>query len=118
MEIPWRDLLIKLQVMNASPAPHALRSEEWDEIAALAIVREGWGFYGAETGRDLSSIAYGARFEFTSGGPGYSGDLYFVQGDALGIAPVLFIRDTTGELRPSSYWCTEGGHEVWALDGQ
>ena len=79
--------------MITSNAPHALTPAEWDEIAALDVVREGWGFYGAESGRELASVTYASRFNFSSGGPGYSGELYVILGDALGVPPLMLIRD-------------------------
>ena len=41
----------------------------------------------------------GARFNFESGGPGYFGDLYVLQGDAITEAkPMVLRRDGAGHL--------------------
>jgi hypothetical protein len=38
-------------------------------------------------------MAYGVKFAFHSGSPGYVGDLYILQGDCLtGDPPCVFIR--------------------------
>ncbi len=38
--------------------------------------------------------SYCVKFDFVSGGPGYCGDLFIIQGDALSEAPpVSLIRD-------------------------
>ena len=37
-------------------------------------------------------MAYGAKVDFVSGGPGYVGDSYVLQGDALG-EPLSLIRE-------------------------
>ncbi len=42
---------------------------------------------------------YGAKFDFQSGGPSYSGDLYILQGDMLtGDPPVVLTRNYAGKL--------------------
>jgi hypothetical protein len=57
----------------------------------LPEVRESWGLEGDETPAEFSEIAYGARVDFVSGGPGYVGDLYILCGDALD-EPLTLIR--------------------------
>lgn len=65
----------------------------------LPAVREAWGLGGDADTDDFSSRVYGARFSFVSGGPGYVGDLFVLQGDALSEArPMLLRRDQKGQL--------------------
>jgi len=90
--------------------PHSLRPEEWDEIAALDIVREAWGLNALtaddpKPGTQLSTLAYGARFDFVSGGPGYAGDLFFIHDDAFGGPPLVLVRDVAGKLETGPYHC-------------
>lgn len=79
--------------------PHNLTDAEWSEVAAIPAVREAWGL---EEGRDpleFASLVYGAKFQFVSGGPGYVGDIYILQGDALTeVAPMVLRRDGDGRL--------------------
>jgi hypothetical protein len=73
--------------------PYALSKAEWREIANLPDVREAWGL-NEETGEDFAEIAYGVKFKFVSGHPGYIGDLYILQGDTLtDDPPWQFIRE-------------------------
>ena len=65
--------------------------EEWKEIMEVPEVKESWGLSGDETPEEFGEIAYGAKFDFVSGGPGYVGDLYILCGDALG-EPLTLIR--------------------------
>ena len=47
----------------------------------------------------LGDAVYAVKFRFHSGCPGYVGDLYILQGDALtGDPPVTLIRDAGGRL--------------------
>jgi hypothetical protein len=75
---------------NTDPFP--LSPKEWDDIAAIRDVRENWGLDTNENGLALADRAYGARFNFVSGMPGYCGDLYVVSGDALSAPPMMLIR--------------------------
>lgn len=44
-------------------------------------------------------IVYGAKFNFISGGPGYVGDLYLLQGNAITeVPPMVLRRDREGRL--------------------
>jgi hypothetical protein len=64
---------------------------EWGEIIQVPEIREGWGLEKDATVEDLKSMVYGVKFDFKSGSPGYVGDLYILQDDALQ-APLVFIR--------------------------
>ena len=61
---------------------------------AVPAVKESWGLTGDETPEEFAAMAYGAKFDFVSGGPGYVGDLYILCGDALG-EPFTLIRRGT-----------------------
>lgn len=96
--------------MSTSTAPRALRAEEWEEIAALDFVRDAWGLEAAATdgrtgGQQLSEATYGAHFDFVSGGPGFSGDLYSLHDDAMGGPPLVLIRTREGGLVTAPYHC-------------
>ena len=73
--------------------PHELTTEEWREVIALPVVRECWGLDDGTTPEEFSKMAYGVRFDFVSGGPGYVGDLYILSGDAIGEPLSLVRRD-------------------------
>lgn len=62
----------------------------------IPSIKESWGFEGDETPEHFAELAYGVRFDFVSGGPGYVGELYLVHGDALGEPMTLIRKD--GEL--------------------
>ncbi len=80
--------------------PYKLTAKEWEEIAALESVREQWGGDGITP----DEFAYGVRFNFMSGSPGYVGDLYILQSDHLtGDAPMILTRDKSGRLS-LDYW--------------
>ena len=76
--------------------PHALTSEQITEIAQMKEIREMWG---AATVDDMQQIlrtgAYATHFDFTSGGPGYCGDLFILTGDCLE-EPVVITRSNGG----------------------
>jgi hypothetical protein len=74
-----------------SNKPHDVTPEEWKEIIALPVVRKCWGLNDETTPMEFAEMAYGVRFDFISGGPGYVGDLYILSGDALG-GPLTIIR--------------------------
>ncbi len=74
-----------------NPNPHKLTTAEWRELGSLPVVRESWGLAEEQDPRDLATLAYGAKFDFVSGSPGYVGDIYVLQGDALG-EPMVFRR--------------------------
>lgn len=79
------------------PNPHNLTEAEWRELGSLLVIRESWGLEDDQDSLDLASLAYGARFNFVSGSPGHVGDLYVLQGDALG-EPMVLRRDENGHL--------------------
>jgi hypothetical protein len=70
--------------------PQEISMKEWKEIMQLPVVRDSWGL-DDETPEEFANMAYGAKFDFVSGGPGYVGDLYVLHGDALG-EPLTLIR--------------------------
>ncbi len=79
--------------------PQTITEAEWKEFAALPEVREAWGLEDDADPTEFASIVYGARFHFVSGGPGYVGDIYILQGDALTeVGPMVFRRDHQGRL--------------------
>ena len=100
--VPW-------PCMNTTP--HPVRPEEWDELAAVAAIREAWGLRPDDGGPDLQTVAYAARFDFATGGPGYIGDLFLVHDDAFGGPPVAVARNRDGELY------VVGGDYFWSPDG-
>ena len=74
--------------------PFVLTRSEWDEIGAMKTIRKAWG---VAPGEDFATFAkdniYAAKFHFIAGSPGYCGDLFILQGDALTEdAPVMLTR--------------------------
>jgi hypothetical protein len=80
--------------------PKTISDAEWRELMALREVREGWGLEDDWSVEDFKSLVYAAKFDYITGGPGYFGDLYIVQGDSLQ-PPLVFIRED-GALKPLS----------------
>jgi hypothetical protein len=80
-------------------APQTITREEWAEIFRLPHIRAAWGFDEDSTPEEFASVCYGVRFNFTSGGPGYCGDLYVLYGDAISGVPVILIRDSEHHLQ-------------------
>lgn len=80
--------------------PYQLTSAEWKEIMEVPAIRESWGIEPNNmTLAEFSSQVYAAKFQFVSGSPGYVGDLFILQGDALtGDAPMVLRRGERGEL--------------------
>ena len=82
--------------------PHLLNPQEWAELVALREIREAWGLDQDDTPEQFSERVYAAKFHFHSGAPGYVGDMYVLQGDALtGHPPLMFLRDSQGRLKPA-----------------
>jgi len=61
-------------------------------------IRESWGIED-ESAEDFASQVYGVKFDFTSGSPGYCGDVYILQGDALTGEPPVVLTRHQGQLR-------------------
>jgi hypothetical protein len=69
--------------------------EEWKTM--IPAIREAWGLEEDVTPEQFAGMVYGVKFRFSPGMvPGYMGDLYILQGDALG-EPMTVIRKN-GEL--------------------
>jgi hypothetical protein len=82
---------------NMNPQPISL--EEWGQIIAVPAVREAWGLEDDVTPSEFAGSVYAAKFDFVSGSPGYIGDLYILQGDALtGYSPMILRRTDDGTL--------------------
>jgi hypothetical protein len=79
--------------------PYPLTQAEWKEIRDIPVVRDAWGTEDNEDLAVLSSQIYAVKFNFVSGGPGYVGDLFILQGDALtGDQPFVLRRGQDGKL--------------------
>jgi hypothetical protein len=80
--------------------PHMLSIAEWTEMMAIPAIRESWGLEPDETPEHFAKQVYAAKFHFHSGSPGYVGDIYILQGDALtGDAPIVLLRGKDGKLK-------------------
>jgi len=79
--------------------PRPLTLEEWKEVIAVPEVRESWSIQDDETPADFAAKVYAAKFNFVSGGPGYIGEIFVLQGDALtGDSPLVLRRGAKGKL--------------------
>lgn len=79
--------------------PQKITEAEWKEITEVRAVREAWALEDDHDPLVFASLVYGVKFNFMSGSPGYVGDLYILQGDALTeIAPMVLRRDKDGHL--------------------
>jgi hypothetical protein len=82
--------------------PHSLSPKEWEEIVQVPRVREAWGLTD-EDAKEFPAHVYAAKFNFSSGSPGYVGDLYILQGDALtDFPPIVLRRDTDNKFVPAA----------------
>jgi hypothetical protein len=80
--------------------PQIISEAEWREIAAVPVVRDAWGLEGDADPSEFASLVYGAKFHFVSGSPGYVGDIYVLQGDALTeVGPMVLRRGKDGRLQ-------------------
>jgi hypothetical protein len=78
--------------------PKALTNKEIKEIAAIKDIQQMWGANtAAEMEEMLDTTVYAVKFNYHSGSPGYVGDYFILQGDALGEALEL-IRNKTGSI--------------------
>ena len=73
--------------------PLEISIAEWKDIMQVPAIRESWGIEDNETPEQFADMVYGVKFDFSSGGPGYVGDLYILHGDALGEPMTLIRRD-------------------------
>jgi len=81
--------------------PYELTAQEWEEVAAVRAVQEGFGLEDEEDPAAwLAEYAYGVRFEYQTDGPGYVGPLYLLQGAG------------SPETRPMAFVRGDGGLEV------
>lgn len=72
--------------------PQELSLEEWKEIVQIPAIREAWGIEPDESPAQFADMVYGVKFSFSPNMmPGYMGDLYILQGDALG-EPMTIVR--------------------------
>ena len=78
--------------------PSALTSQEIKEIGAIEDIQQMWGAENAaEMEELLNNTVYAVKFDYQSGSPGYVGDYFILQGDALGEALEL-IRSKDGAI--------------------
>jgi hypothetical protein len=82
---------LKINILNMNK-PQEISAAEWKEIIEIPVIRESWGIDEDVTPEAFADMVYGVKFDFASGGPGYVGDLYILQGDALG-EPMTLIRE-------------------------
>lgn len=80
--------------------PRTISGPEWAKLRALREVEEGWGLGPDDTAEALAQMAYGVRFDFQSGGPGYCGPLYLLVGDGDPRYVLTVTRDREGHLVP------------------
>jgi hypothetical protein len=73
--------------------PKTLSKDEIKEIAAIEDIRHMWGAEtAAEMEEMLDTTVYAVKFDYHSGSPGYVGDYFILQGDAIG-EPIELIRN-------------------------
>ena len=76
----------------------SLSSKEREEIAAIEDIQQSWGASNAaEMQEMLDTTVYAVKFNFHAGSPGYVGDLYLLQGDAIA-EPMVLRRGENGHL--------------------
>jgi len=96
----YTDKQIRKTNPMSSTKPSEISKAEWKEILILQEVKDAWGiendaidFEWEQIVKDFSNTVYGVKFDFVSGGPGYVGDLFILQGDALS-EPMTIIRNS------------------------
>lgn len=72
--------------------PLEISLSEWEEICQTKEVRELWGLTD-ENPEKFAARVYGVKFDFSSGSPGYVGDLFILQGNSLSASPVVLTRN-------------------------
>ncbi len=72
--------------------PHPLSQEDRKQIITIPAVREAWGLEDDVTPSEFAASVYGVKFKLFSGSPGYVGDLFILQGDALTGYPPMVLR--------------------------
>jgi hypothetical protein len=78
--------------------PKALTKKEIEEIAAIEDIQQMWGAANAaEMEEMLDTTVYAVKFDYHSGSPGYVGDYFILQGDAIG-EPLELIRNKDGAI--------------------
>jgi hypothetical protein len=84
--------------------PKALSESELEELAAFEPLWELWDVENASDMLNILKQSYCVKFKFMSGGPGYWGDLFIIQGDALSEGPPTELtRDRDGHLELVEY---------------
>jgi hypothetical protein len=93
---------LNIGIMNYKPME--VSPDEMNEIAQIKVLWDWWGAENADEMLDVLKQSYCVKFDFVSGSPGYVGDLFIVQGDALtGAPPVSLTRDARGALHIVEY---------------
>lgn len=80
--------------------PNELTAQEWEDVAAVRAVQEGFGLEDEDDPAGwLSEQAYGVRFDYQTDSPGYVGPLFLIQGaGSPDNRPLTFIRNANGQL--------------------
>lgn len=87
--------------------PIPLTETDWREIVKMPAVREVWGLPENQDPQEFAANVYAGKFRFQSGSPGYVGDLYILQGDALtDYPPMVLRRNKHGTLVPLRFFGT------------
>ncbi len=74
--------------------PKSLTKAEIKEIAAIEDIQQMWGAADTtEMEETLNTMVYAVKFNYHSGSPGYVGDYFILQGDALGEGALELIRN-------------------------
>jgi hypothetical protein len=89
-----------LTIQPMTNEPSALSNSEIEEIASNEQIQEMWGAHDSEEMELFLKQSYAVKFDFVSGCPGYVGELFLIQGDALDgeVPPVRLIRSEEEKL--------------------